>query len=75
MILDENFFSSDWQERLQWNFLWGEEFKHHLVGWDRVCSPSTSGGWGFGNLLLLINLCWISGYGDFGWWGTNCGDK
>ena len=73
MILDENFFSSDWQERLQWNFLWGEEFKHHLVGWNRVCSPLTSGGLGirklatFNQSLLDKWLWWFRLVGDQLW--------
>lgn len=36
-------------EGLQWNFLWrgmGDNFKHHLVGWDTVCSPIANGGLG-----------------------------
>ena len=24
----------------------GEEFKHHLVGWDKVCTPKEKGGLG-----------------------------
>jgi hypothetical protein len=34
-------------ERLQRNFLWGglgDGFKHHLVGWDTICSPLAQGG-------------------------------
>ena len=36
-------------EKLQRNFLWGglgDGFKHHLVGWDTVCSPLAQGGLG-----------------------------
>ena len=36
-------------EKLQCDFLWGgisEEFKYHLVSWDRVCSPIFEGGLG-----------------------------
>lgn len=35
-------------ERLQSNFLWGgmgEEFKHHLEGWDAVYAPNANGLW------------------------------
>lgn len=41
-------------ERLQRNFLWGgmgEEFKHHLVGWDTVCSPVEGDGLGAHKLV------------------------
>jgi hypothetical protein len=34
-------------EKLQSNFLWGglgDGFKHHLVGWDTICSPLAQGG-------------------------------
>uniref|UniRef100_A0A2N9IL89 Reverse transcriptase zinc-binding domain-containing protein n=1 Tax=Fagus sylvatica TaxID=28930 RepID=A0A2N9IL89_FAGSY len=43
-------------ERLQRNFLWGgmgEEFKHHLMGWDKVCTPKEKGGLGVRNLTLF----------------------
>ena len=46
-------------EKLQRNFLWGglgDEFKHHLVGWDKVCTPKENGGLGVSNLVLLIKL-------------------
>ena len=36
-------------ERLQHNFLWGglgDGFKHHVVGWDTVCSPLAQDGLG-----------------------------
>jgi hypothetical protein len=36
-------------EKLQRNFLWGgwgDDFKHHLVSWDIVCSPLAQGGLG-----------------------------
>ena len=41
---------------LQRNFLWsglGEEFKHHLVGWDKVCTPIASGGLGIRKLTTF----------------------
>jgi hypothetical protein len=40
-------------EKLQRDFLWGgigEEFKYHLVRWDKVCSPIAEGGLGMKNL-------------------------
>jgi hypothetical protein len=41
-------------ERLQRDFLWGDigdEFKFHLVNWERICSPLKLGGLGIRNLL------------------------
>jgi hypothetical protein len=29
----------------------GDEFKHHLVGWDKVCNPKHSKGLGVRNLV------------------------
>ena len=43
-------------EKLQRNFLWGgmgEEFKHHLVGWDKVCTSKEKGGLGVRSLTLF----------------------
>ena len=31
----------------------GEEFKHHLVGWDKVCTPIANGGLGIRKLTTL----------------------
>ena len=31
----------------------GEEFKHHLVGWDNLCSLLASGGLGIRKLTIL----------------------
>ena len=42
-------------EKLQMNFLWGglgAEFKHHLVGWAKVCTPKEYGGLGVRSLVL-----------------------
>jgi hypothetical protein len=41
-------------ERLQRDFLWGgigDEFKFHLVNWERICRSIKSGGLGVRNLL------------------------
>ena len=43
-------------ESIQCDFLWGgmgEEFKHHLVNWTKVCSPIHEGGLGIWNLRLF----------------------
>jgi hypothetical protein len=43
-------------EKLQSNFLrggLGEEFKFHLVKWEKVCTPVKEGGLGIRNLLLF----------------------
>ncbi len=47
-------------------FSWGEggmedEFKHHLVGWNKVCSPKQKGG--LGVRLLVIRHCSANGFG------------
>ena len=42
-------------EKIQRDFLWGglgEDFKYHLVSWDRVCTPLCYGGLGIRKLLL-----------------------
>jgi hypothetical protein len=43
-------------EKLQLDFLWGgigDEFKYHLVSWDKVCSPIFEGGLGIRNLRMF----------------------
>uniref|UniRef100_A0A2N9GUS3 Reverse transcriptase zinc-binding domain-containing protein n=1 Tax=Fagus sylvatica TaxID=28930 RepID=A0A2N9GUS3_FAGSY len=43
-------------EKLQRDFLWGgmgNNFKHHLVGWDKVCVPKAKGGLGVRSLVLF----------------------
>uniref|UniRef100_A0A2N9GE45 Reverse transcriptase domain-containing protein n=1 Tax=Fagus sylvatica TaxID=28930 RepID=A0A2N9GE45_FAGSY len=43
-------------EKLQRDFLWGgmgNNFKHHLVGWDNVCVPKAKGGLGVRSLVLF----------------------
>ncbi|KAG2700542.1 hypothetical protein I3760_06G002500 [Carya illinoinensis] len=52
-------------EKLYRDFLWsglGNEFKFHLVKWDKVCSPISSAGLGIRNLRISIgsflgNIC------------------
>ena len=42
-------------KKLQREFLWGgmgDEVKHHLVGWDKVCAPKEVGGLGVRSLFL-----------------------
>ena len=42
-------------EKLQRDFLWGglgDEVKHHLVSWDKVCAPKEVGGLGVRSLVL-----------------------
>jgi hypothetical protein len=56
-------------EKLQRDFLWGgmgNEFKYHLVSWDKVCSPISEGGLGIRNLrafnrALLGKWLWCFG--------------
>jgi hypothetical protein len=43
-------------EKLQRDFLWGgmgNESTHHLVGWDKVCTPKAKGGLGIRSLVIL----------------------
>ena len=43
-------------KQLQRNFFWGgmgDEFKHHLVKWDTVCTPKVEGGLGIWSLVLF----------------------
>jgi len=66
-------------EKLQRDFLWGgigEEFKYHLVRWDKVCSPISEGGLGFRNLktfnrALIGKWLWRYGSERDAWWILN----
>jgi hypothetical protein len=40
-----------------------EEFKFHLVGWNKVCSPISKEGWGSKIYSYLIELSFGSGHG------------
>jgi hypothetical protein len=43
-------------EKLQRDFLWGgmgNDSTHHLMGWDKVCTPKAKGGLGIRSLVLL----------------------
>jgi hypothetical protein len=63
-------------EKLQRDFLWGrigDEFKCHLVSWDKVCSPISEGGMGIRNLrafncTLLDKWLWRFGSERDAWW-------
>ena len=63
-------------EKLQRDFLWGgmgNNFKHHLVGWDKVCVPKAKGGLGVRSLVLFNKTLWGNGYGGLGWKKIICG--
>ena len=67
-------------EKIQRDFLWGgmgEEFKYHLVSWDRVCEPLFAmEAWGSEIWCSTIRPCWVNGYGDMlekrKLYGVNC---
>jgi hypothetical protein len=44
-------------EKIHRDFLWdglGDQFKHHLVSWSKVCSPISEGGLGIRNLMMFV---------------------
>jgi hypothetical protein len=56
-------------EKLQRDFLWGgigDEIKHHLVRWDKVCSPISEGGLEIRNLRAFNRALLAHGYGALG---------
>ena len=64
-------------EKLQRDFLWGglgDEVKHHLVGWDKVCTLKEAGGLGVRSLFLTNKTLlgkWLWRFGLEGhhlWW-------
>ena len=63
-------------EKLQRDYLWGglnDEFKYHLVNWDKVCSPITEGGLGIRKLrvfnqALLGKWLWRYMHEREAWW-------
>jgi hypothetical protein len=63
-------------ESIQCDFLWGgmgEEFKFHLVNWQKVCTPIREGGLGIRNLkclnrALLGKWLWRYACEPGAWW-------
>jgi hypothetical protein len=53
----------------------GGEFKFHLVNWSQICTPKMAGGLGVRNLVCLIELCWVSGFGGLLRKGVLCGGR
>jgi hypothetical protein len=63
-------------EKIQRDFLWGgmnDEFKYHLVEWDKVCTPIDEGGLGIRNIrrfnqALLGKWLWWFAHEEGAWW-------
>ena len=56
-------------ERLQQNFLWGglgDDSKHHLENWSKLCSPIQSRGLAIRNLRHFNEALLGNGCGDLG---------
>jgi hypothetical protein len=63
-------------EKIQRDFLWrgmNDDFKHHLVEWDKVCTPIDEGGLGIRNIrrfnqALLGKWLWRFAHEEGAWW-------
>lgn len=55
----------EWKFRKEWGGL-GDEFKHHMVDWDKVCTLIANGGLGVMKLTTFNQALLESGYGSLG---------